>query len=126
MSAYDHWKLDNGVDEAAEARAERLDEMVDALLDERMADPARVASELDELAGTSDHNSDGNTMFSADIAAVLLASADAFDGEAIRYMHKLRDQVRESMRRDAETDAWAEIARQDEGPDYGPDYGEAA
>lgn len=116
MTPYDRWKLDNGIDEADEARAEPLDEMVESLLDERMADPARVASELDEMAGTSDHTNDGNTMFSAGIAAVMLASAAAFDGEAIRYMHKLRDRVRESMRRDAETDAHAELARQDEGP----------
>ena len=88
------------VEEAREALAEREAEIVDAW----MADPAKVAEALDDIGASSDTNSDGNTHFSADLAAMLAATGT----DALQYVERLREQVRGYLRRDAETDAWAE------------------
>ena len=92
-------------------RDDRVAARTEALIDERMDDAVRIAAEIDEIVGTSDHNSDGNTEIAADMALVLDSSDVAFEAHAVAFFRTLRARVRESMRRDAETDAAAEIAR---------------
>lgn len=87
-------------EEADEAQAERAAEIVDGWL----ADPVKVAGALDELAGTSDINSDANTHF-ADNLAVMLAATGS---DALQYVERLREQVRDYFKNDAQTQAWAE------------------
>ena len=94
-------------------RDDRVAERTELLIDARMDDAVRIAAEIDEIVGTSDHNTDGNTEIAADMALVLDSSDVAFEAHAVAFFHKLRARVRESMRRDAETDAEAEIARED-------------
>ena len=93
---------------------DRVAELTEQLVDERMNDPVRIAAEIDELAGTSDFNSDGNTQFAADMALVLDSSDVAFEAHAVAFFQQLREKVRASMERDASTDAAAEIAKDDD------------
>ena len=112
--AYHRMKGPGDFDAPAELETDdRVAELTEQLVDERMNDPVRIAAEIDEIAGTSDHNADGNTQFAADMALVLDSSDVAFEAHAVAFFHALRARVRESMRRDAETDAAAEIARED-------------
>lgn len=92
---------------------DRVAALTQKIVSERMDSPRHVAEAIDELAGTSDVNSDGNTHFAADMAAVLDATDAAFNAEAIRYFHRLRDKAREYLRREAESDAEFRIAQQD-------------
>ena len=94
-------------------RDDRVAERTELLIDARIDDAVRIAAEIDEIVGTSDHNTDGNTEIAADMALVLDSSDVAFEAHAVAFFRKLRARVRESMRRDAETDAEAEIARED-------------
>jgi hypothetical protein len=87
----------DAVDLAGEAHDERAAEIVDAW----MTDPAKVAEALDELSGTSDLNSDGNTHFSADLAVML----DATGTDALQYVERLRRKLRDYFQRDAEVQA---------------------
>ena len=98
-------------DDAAEARNEALAERTDALVEERLDDAKAVAAAIDEIAGTSDHNDEGNTLFAAELARVLTCSDAAFEAEAVQFFAQLRIKVRDELRPDAETDAAAEIAR---------------
>lgn len=84
-------------------REDSRSECVETRLDELMEDGAEVRGALDAMMGESDLGSDGNSLFAGDLAAVLLASDDAFGGEAIRYFVKLRESVRAQLRGDAET-----------------------
>ena len=93
--------------------ADRVAELTEQLVDERMNDAVRIAAEIDEIAGTSDHNADGNTQFAADMALVLDSSDVAFEAHAVAFFQQLREKVRASMARDASTDAAAEVARFD-------------
>ena len=93
---------------------DRVAELTEQLVDERMNDAVRVASEIDEIAGTSDHNSDGNTQFAADMALVLDSSDVAFEAHAVAFFQQLREKVRASMERDASTDAAAQVAKDDD------------
>ena len=93
---------------------DRVAELTEQLVDERMSDPVRVASEIDEIAGTSDHNADGNTQFAADMALVLDSSDVAFEAHAVAFFQQLREKVRASMERDASTDAAAQVAKDDD------------
>ena len=93
---------------------DRVAELTEQLVDERMDDPVRVAAEIDELAGTSDYNSDGNTQFAAWMALVLDSSDVAFEAHAVAFFQQLREKVRASMERDASTDAAAQVAKDDD------------
>ena len=93
---------------------DRVAELTEQLVDERMNDPVRVAAEIDELAGTSDYNSDGNTQFAAWMALVLDSSDVAFEAHAVAFFQQLREKVRASMARDASTDAAAQVAKDDD------------
>lgn len=46
-TAYDNWKLDNGIDEAEEARDEAIGEMADDLISEWSRDAGRVDDALE-------------------------------------------------------------------------------
>lgn len=83
-------------------RGEALAEQVDAKVDELMESQVDVSGSLDTLMGDSDVDTNGNSLFANDLAAVLLASDAAFGAEAIRYFVKLREQVRQQLRPDAE------------------------
>lgn len=89
-------------------------EFIDTKLDELMESSAEVSSALDILMGDSDVGSDGNTLFAADMAAVLLASDAAFGAEAVQFFHKLRDRVRDQLRADAESLVDADLAASEE------------
>lgn len=80
-------------------------------VNEMMQSPRHLAAEVDEIAGTSDINGEGNTHFAADLAAVLASSEEAFDAEAIRYFHRLRDRIRDRLQREADEEAEAEADR---------------
>ena len=95
-------------------RDDRVAELTEQLVDERMNDPVRIAAEIDELAGTSDYNSDGNTQFAAWMALVLDSSDVAFEAHAVAFFQQLREKVRASMARDASTDAAAQVAKDDD------------
>lgn len=88
-----------------------LESLTDKLVAERLDDAKAVACAIDEIAGGSDHNDEGNTLFAADLARVLTCSDAAFEAEAVQFFARLRIKVREELRPDAETDAAAEIAR---------------
>lgn len=83
---------------------------LDELLAQRMDDPKLVAEAIDEIAGTSDHNNDGNTLFAASLATAILAD-DA------SVLESLRVQVRAYLTQAAETDVELEIARRQEESD---------
>lgn len=95
-------------------RDDRVADRTEALIDERMNDAVRIAAEIDEIVGASDHNRDGNTNIAADMALVLDSSDVAFDAHAIAFFHKLREQVRRSMHRDASTDAEFRVSKDDD------------
>ena len=88
-----------------------IESLTDKLVKERLDDAKAVACAIDEIAGGSDHNDEGNTQFAADLARVLTCSDAAFEAEAVQFFARLRIKVREELRPDAETDAAAEIAR---------------
>ena len=114
MSAYNRThqlRIDNQSEPETD---DRVAELTEQLVDERMSDPVRVASEIDEIAGTSDHNADGNTHFAADMALVLDSSDVAFEAHAVAFFQQLREKVRASMARDASTDAAAQVAKDDD------------
>ena len=81
-------------------------------VNEQMQDPRRLAEEIDELAGTSDHNAEGNTLFAADMASVLASSESAFDAQAVRYFHRLRDRVRNAIQHQADEESEAAAERE--------------
>ena len=114
MSAFtraDQLRIDNQSEPETD---DRVAELTEQLVDERMNDPVRIAAEIDEIAGTSDHNADGNTQFAADMALVLDSSDVAFEAHAVAFFRTLRARVRESMERDASTDAAAQVAKDDD------------
>lgn len=77
------------------------------LVNERMESPRHVAEALDELAGTSDHNSEGNTHFAANLAAALRGGRE----DELVFWHRLDQQVREYLAREASTDAAFRVAQ---------------
>ena len=114
MSAYNRThqlRIDNQSEPETD---DRVAELTEQLVDERMNDPVRIAAEIDELAGTSDFNADGNTQFAADMALVLDSSDVAFEAHAVAFFQQLREKVRVSMARDASTDAAAQVAKDDD------------
>ncbi len=88
---------------------DRVAELTEQLVEERMESPRHVAEALDEIGGWSDHNSDGNTIFSADLAAALNGGQGARDA----YFATLEQKVRDYLRRDASTDAEFRVSQQD-------------
>ena len=114
MSAYNRehqLRIDNQSEPETD---DRVAELTEQLVDERMNDAVRIAAEIDEIAGTSDHNADGNTQFAADMALVLDSSDVAFEAHAVAFFQQLREKVRSSMERDASTDAAAQVAKDDD------------
>lgn len=99
---------------AEQDRNDSRGEFIDTKLDELMESSAEVGSALDILMGDSDVGSDGNTLFAADMAAVLLASDAAFGAEAVQFFHKLRERVRAQLRDDAESLVDADLAASEE------------
>lgn len=89
-------------------KCEALGELIDARIDEKMGDHAVLAGALDELMACSHHNNDGNTIFAADLANVLLASDDAFGGECIRFFLTLRERARAQLHDEAECDVMSD------------------
>lgn len=83
---------------AQQDRDDAYAEAVESKLDTLMDESSEVAEALDDIMGASDVGSDGCTLFAGDLAGVLVASEAAFEAEAIRYFHDLRDKVREQMR----------------------------
>lgn len=114
MSAYNRAHQRNIDNQSEPETDDRVAELTEQLVDERMNDPVRVASEIDEIAGTSDHNADGNTLFAADMALVLDSSDVAFEAHAVAFFQQLREKVRASMERDVSTDAAAQVAKDDD------------
>jgi len=99
------------IDGQSEAEAnDRVAAITEQLVNERMESPRHVAEALDELAGTSDHNSEGNTHFAANLAAALMGGRE----DELVFWHRLQQQVREYLTRDASTDAADRIARADD------------
>lgn len=106
-SKYDHW-LAGDFDsdrEREDAIAEAVEERTDELIDKWMADPVKVASALDELSGTSDRNVDGNTHFSASLAAAFVLSGKHWQDYADDLYHSLKGY----FKRDASTEAAHQI-----------------
>lgn len=87
---------------AQQYREELSAEQVDSKVDELMESQVDVAGSLDTMMGDSDVDTNGNSLFANDLAAVLMASDAAFGAEAIRYFVSLREQVRQQLRPDAE------------------------
>ncbi len=82
---------------ADQERADSRSEAVRAKVQELMEDRSEIASALDDIMGFSDVGSDGNTLFAADMAVVLLASQDAFNAECVRYFIQLRERLESYM-----------------------------
>lgn len=82
---------------AQQERADSRSEAICAKVQELMEDQSEIASALDDMIGFSDVGSDGNSLFAADAAAVLLASPAAFEAECVRYFIRLRERVENYM-----------------------------
>lgn len=108
---------------AQQYREELAAEQVDSKVDELMESQVDVAGSLDTLMGDSDVDTNGNSLFANDLAAVLLASDAAFGAEAIRYFVKLREQVRQQLRPDAENVVANDLERS--GQDYADSVADA-
>lgn len=108
---------------AQQYREELAAEQVDAKVDELMESQVDVAGSLDTLMGDSDVDTNGNSLFANDLAAVLLASDAAFGAETIRYFVKLREQVRQQLRPDAENLVANDLERS--GQDYADSVADA-
>ena len=89
---------------------DRVAAITEQLVNERMESPRHVAEALDELAGTSDHNSDGNTHFAADLAAALMGGPGARES----YFASLESKARTYLARDASTDAEFRVSKDDD------------
>ena len=88
----------------------RVASLTEEIVNERMESPRHVAEALDELAGTSDSNSDGNTHFAANLAAALMGGRE----DELQFWHRLDKQVREYLKREASTDAEFRVAKADD------------
>ena len=98
------------IDGQSEAESnDRVAAITEQLVNERMESPRNVAEALDELAGTSDHNSEGNTHFAANLAAALMGGRE----DELVFWHRLDQQVREYLARDASTDAAFRVAQEE-------------
>lgn len=86
----------------------RVASLTEEIVNERIESPRRVAEALDELGGGSDHNSDGNTHFSADLAVALMGGPGAREA----YFATLEQKVRTYLARDASTDAEFRVSQQ--------------
>jgi len=99
------------IDGQSEAEAnDRVAAITEQLVNERMESPRHVAEALDELAGTSDHNSEGNTHFAANLAAALMGGRE----DELVFWHRLQQQVRDYLTREASTDAEFRVAKADD------------
>lgn len=86
----------DAADNEAQAIGVRVDEM--------MADAVKVAEWLDQEAiGSCDLNSDGNTHFSADLAAIMRAPESDWDALAHAWLFRLQGQLRENLTGEAES-----------------------
>lgn len=108
---------------AQQYREELAAEQVDAAVDALMESQVDVAGSLDTLMGDSAVDTNGNSLFANDLAAVLLASDAAFGAEAIRYFVKLREQVRQQLRPEAENLVANDLERS--GQDYADSVADA-
>lgn len=109
QQAFHRMKGPGDFDAPAELETDdRVAELTEELVDERMASPRHVAEALDELSGTSDHNSDGNTQFAANLAAALIGGRE----DELQFWHRLEQQVREYLTREASTDAEFRVSQQ--------------
>lgn len=111
MSGYNRDKqraYDNQAPEDSSERDEWIAERAEAIVDERVCDPNKVAEALDDMAGSSDYGNHGNTLFSEMVARIVLADS----GNEGAACSSLWLAVREYLLRDAETDAAAEYDAQ--------------
>lgn len=106
-SAYDNWlEGDCGVDDAEEARAERVAERRDVLVAERMASREAVTDALDELIG-EDYDSD--RVVQGYVARFLVrAAAGEVDEAAAELFRDLRPVIKARIYREAEKQAESE------------------
>ena len=106
-SAYDNWlEGDCGVDDAEEARRERVAERRDELVAERMADIEAVTDALDELIG-EDYDSD--RVVQGCVARFLVrAAAGEVDEAAAELFRDLRPVIKSRIYREAEKQAGSE------------------
>lgn len=106
-SAYDNWlEGDCGVDDAEEARAERVAERRDELVAERMANIEAVTDALDELIG-EDYDSD--RVVQGCVARFLVrAAAGEVDEAAAELFRDLRPVIKARIYREAEKQAGSE------------------
>ena len=100
-SAYDNWLEGNcGVNDAEEARRERVAERRDALVAERMADIEAVTDALDELIG-EDYDSD--RVVQGCVARFLVrAAAGEVDEAAAELFRDLRPVIKARIHDEAE------------------------
>ena len=109
MSAYNR-AHQRAIDNQSEPDTDdRVAAITEQLVNERMESPRHVAEALDELSGTSDSNSDGNTHFAANLAAALMGGRE----DELVFWHRLQQQVREYLSRDASTDAAFRVAQEE-------------
>ena len=106
-SAYDNWlEGDCGVDDAEEARRERVAERRDELVAERMANIEAVTDALDELIG-EDYDSD--RVVQGCVARFLVrAAAGEVDEAAAELFRDLRPVIKARIYREAEKQAESE------------------
>lgn len=109
MSAYNRTHQLNIDSQSEPDTDDRVAAITEQLVNERMESPRHVAEALDELAGTSDHNSEGNTHFAANLAAALMGGRE----DELVFWHRLQQQVREYLARDASTDAAFRVAQEE-------------
>ena len=110
MSAYNRTHQLNIDSQSEPDTDDRVAAITEQLVNERMESPRHVAEALDELAGTSDHNSEGNTHFAANLAAALMGGRE----DELVFWHRLQQQVRDYLTREASTDAEFRVAKADD------------
>ena len=100
-SAYDNWLEGNcGVDDAEEARRERVAERRDELVAERMADVQAVSDALDELIG---EDYDDDRVVQGCVARFLVrAAAGEVDEAAAELFRDLRPVIKARIHDEAE------------------------
>ena len=108
MSAYNRSHQRNIDAQSEPDTDDRVAALTEQLVNERADSPRHVAEALDELGGWSDHNDDGNTIFSADLAAALMGGPGAREA----YFATLDQKVRTYLARDASTDAEFRVSQQ--------------
>lgn len=106
-TAYDNWlEGDCGVDDAEEARRERVAERRDELVAERMADIEAVTDAMDELIG---EDYDGDRVVQGCVARFIVrAAAGEVDEAAAELFRDLRPVIKARIHDEAERMAESE------------------